>query len=110
MKEWLTAHRNLSDFDESCACSPDRKLAIAFVRARKIVSAVIANQREASLAAALSLALGIGAVTLIALAATSLIEWVIVNVPAKRMGVFGVALLLIGFGSNPSTIGLRYST
>ena len=61
------------------------------------ISSLIANQRETALPVALSMGLGIGAVTLIALAATPLIEWVIVNVPAKRMGVFGVVLLLIGF-------------
>jgi len=41
--------------------------------------------------------LAIGVVTAIASAFTPFVEWTADHVPEKRMGVFGVAMILIGF-------------
>jgi len=41
--------------------------------------------------------LAIGVVTVIGGTCTPLIEWIADHVPEKRMGVFGVGLILVGF-------------
>ena len=41
--------------------------------------------------------LTIGVVTAISSSCTPFIEWFADHVPAKRMGVFGVGLILVGF-------------
>jgi hypothetical protein len=61
------------------------------------LSALAAGQRTNSLGIALRVGLVIGLVTAIASAFTSFIEWGSDHVPEKSMGVFGVALILIGF-------------
>jgi hypothetical protein len=45
----------------------------------------------------LKVGLGIGLVTAFSGAFTPFIEWMADHVPEKRMGVFGVGLILIGF-------------
>jgi hypothetical protein len=62
------------------------------------ISALAANQRANSLSVGVKAGLVIGVVTVIASACTSLIEWIVDHVPEKGMGVFGVGLILIGFG------------
>lgn len=61
------------------------------------ISAVVAHQRVNALSIGLKTGLVIGGVTGIASACTSAIEWGADHVPEKRMGVFGVGLILIGF-------------
>ena len=61
------------------------------------VSSLVAQQREHAIAVGLKTGLTIGIVTAIAGACTPFVEWTADHVPAKRMGVFGVALILIGF-------------
>jgi len=45
----------------------------------------------------LRVGLAIGVVTALATSCTPFIEWFADHVPAKRIGVFGVALILVGF-------------
>jgi hypothetical protein len=61
------------------------------------LSALAAGQRANSLSIALRVGLVIGLVTAILSAFTSFIEWGSDHVPEKSMGVFGVALILVGF-------------
>ena len=61
------------------------------------VSSLLAQQREHAVAVGLKVGLAIGLVTAISGAFTPYIEWSADHVPQKRMGVFGVALILIGF-------------
>jgi hypothetical protein len=61
------------------------------------LSALAAGQRTNSLSIALRVGLVIGLVTAIATVFTSFIEWGADHIPEKSMGVFGVALILIGF-------------
>ncbi len=61
------------------------------------LSALVAHRRPEALAIGLKLGLLIGLVTTIAGACTPLIEYTADRLPARRMGVFGVALILIGF-------------
>ena len=61
------------------------------------VSSLVAQQREHAIAVGLKAGLAIGVVTAIAGACTPFIEWTADHVPEKRMGVFGIGLLLIGF-------------
>jgi hypothetical protein len=61
------------------------------------VSSLVAHQREHAIATGLKAGLAIGVVTAIAGSCTPFVEWTADHVPAKRMGVFGVALILIGF-------------
>ena len=50
-----------------------------------------------ALSVGLKAGLAIGAVTAIVNACSPFIEWTADRVPEKRMGVFGVGLILIGF-------------
>jgi hypothetical protein len=61
------------------------------------VSSLVARQPEHAIAVGLKVGLTIGVVTAVFGACTPFIEWFADHVPAKRMGVFGVALILVGF-------------
>ena len=61
------------------------------------ISALAAHQRANALSVGVKAGLVIGVVTAIASACTPFIEWIADHVPEKRMGVFGVGLILIGF-------------
>ena len=61
------------------------------------ISAVVAHENGQALTVGLTAGLVVGVVTAIANACTPLIEWGADHVPQKRMGVFGIALILIGF-------------
>jgi hypothetical protein len=62
------------------------------------LSSLIAHEREHAIAIGLKMGLAAGLVTLIILFCTPFIEWGADHVPERRMGVLGVALILIGFG------------
>ena len=61
------------------------------------LSALAAGQRANSLSITLRVGLTIGLVVAVLSAFTSFIEWGSDHVPQKSMGVFGVALILVGF-------------
>lgn len=61
------------------------------------ISSLVAHRREHALAIGLRAGLAIGLVTAIAGCFTPFIEWWADRIPEKRMGVFGVALILVGF-------------
>jgi hypothetical protein len=61
------------------------------------ISALAAHQPANALSVGLKAGLVIGVVTAIAGSCTPFVEWVADNVPEKRMGVFGVGLILSGF-------------
>ncbi|MGA2577630.1 MAG: hypothetical protein ABSH24_16545 [Bryobacteraceae bacterium] len=61
------------------------------------ISALVAHQRANALGVGLKAGLAIGMVTVIVGSCTPFIEWSADHVPEKRMGVFGVGLILIGF-------------
>ena len=56
-----------------------------------------AATREHAIAVGLKTGLAIGVVTAIVGSCTPFVEWIADHVPEKRMGVFGVGLILIGF-------------
>jgi hypothetical protein len=62
------------------------------------VSSLIAHQREHAIAIGLTTGLAVGIVTAIATSCTPFVEWTADHVPERRMGVFGVGLILVGFG------------
>jgi hypothetical protein len=61
------------------------------------ISAVAARERENAATFGLTAGLVIGAVTAIVSACMPFVEWFADHFPEKRMGVFGVGLILIGF-------------
>ena len=61
------------------------------------IGALTAHQRANALSVGVKAGLAIGVVTAISGACTPFIEWIVDHVPEKRMGVFGVGLILIGF-------------
>ena len=61
------------------------------------LSALAGHQSANALSVGLKAGLVIGAVTAIASACVPFIEWKADRVPEKRMGVFGVGLILVGF-------------
>ncbi len=61
------------------------------------VCSLIAQQREHAIAIGLKVGLALGVVTAIIGCCTPLIEWQADHVPEKRMGVFGIGLILVGF-------------
>jgi hypothetical protein len=65
--------------------------------ANGFISALVAHQSWHALSLGLKTGLAIGVVTVIFGACTPAVEWGADHVPAKSMGVFGVALILIGF-------------
>ena len=61
------------------------------------VSSLVAQQPEHAIAVGLKTGLAIGVVTAIIGPCTPFIEWTADHLPERRMGVFGVGLILIGF-------------
>lgn len=61
------------------------------------VSSLVANERDHAVAVGLRTGLAIGLVTAIAGVFTPFIEWSADHIPEKRMGVYGVVLILMGF-------------
>ena len=61
------------------------------------LSALTAHQQAGAVAVGVKAGLVIGLVTAIANTCTPFIEWSADHVPEKGMGVFGIALILIGF-------------
>lgn len=61
------------------------------------LSAWIGHERSRALPLSLELGLAIGAVTALASACMPVIEWTADHMPQRRMGVFGVVCILIGF-------------
>jgi MFS family permease len=61
------------------------------------ISALTAHQRANALSVGVKAGLVIGVVTAISGSCTPFVEWIADQVPEKRMGVFGVSLILIGF-------------
>src|SRR5579871_4977632 len=61
------------------------------------LSSLIAQQREHAIAVGLKAGLAICLVKVVVGPLTPFIEWAAVHVPEKRMGVFGVGLILLGF-------------
>jgi len=61
------------------------------------ISSLVAHQSANALSVGVKAGLVIGAVTVAAGIFVPFIEWTADHVPARRMGVFGVGLILIGF-------------
>jgi hypothetical protein len=61
------------------------------------VSALVSSDGSHALSVGLRAGVVIGIVTVIATGFTSYIEWMADHLPQKRMGVFGIGLILIGF-------------
>lgn len=61
------------------------------------LSAFVAHQRARALPLALEVGLVVGIVTASATVFMPLVEWTADHMPQRRMGVFGVACILIGF-------------
>jgi hypothetical protein len=61
------------------------------------LSALAAHQNTSAVSVGVKAGLVIGAITAMVNACTSYVEWSADHVPEKRMGVFGVGLILIGF-------------
>jgi hypothetical protein len=61
------------------------------------LSSLVAHNAQHALAIGLKAGLGIGLVTAIVGSCTPFVEWTADHIPARRMGVFGIALILIGF-------------
>lgn len=61
------------------------------------IGSLVAQQRDHAIAVGLKTGLVVGVVTAIVGAFIPLVEWGADHVPARRMGVFGVGLILIGF-------------
>ncbi len=59
---------------------------------------LIAGQRAAAFSVGVRTGLVIGIVTVVFSSCTSFIEWIVDHLPEKAMGVFGIGLILIGFG------------
>jgi hypothetical protein len=61
------------------------------------LSSLVAQNREHAIAVGLKAGLAIGVVTALAGPLTPFIEWTADHTPARRMGAFGVGLILTGF-------------
>lgn len=61
------------------------------------ISSLIAHQQQHAVAVGLRAGLAIGVVTAIAVSCTPFVEWAADRLPARRMGVLGVGLILAGF-------------
>lgn len=61
------------------------------------LSSLVAQHREHAVAVGLKAGLAIGVVTALAGPCTPFIEWMADHMPARRMGAFGVGLILTGF-------------
>ena len=61
------------------------------------VSSLVAQNSEHAIAVGLKVGLAVGVVTAIVVPCIPLVEWAADHLPARRMGVLGVGLILIGF-------------
>jgi hypothetical protein len=61
------------------------------------VSSLVAQHQDHAIAVGLKTGLAIGVVTATIGPCTPFIEWTVDHLPERRMGVFGVSLILIGF-------------
>jgi hypothetical protein len=61
------------------------------------VSSLVAHEKEHAVAVGLRAGLAIGLVTVISISCTPFIEWTADHLPVRRMGVFGIGLILVGF-------------
>jgi hypothetical protein len=61
------------------------------------ISSLVARQPEHAIAVGLKIGLIVGVVTAIASACMPFVEWNADHLPEKRMGVFGVGLIVLGF-------------
>jgi hypothetical protein len=61
------------------------------------ISSLVAQHQEHAIAVGLKTGLAIGVVTGVIGPCSPFIEWTIDHLPERRMGVFGVSLILIGF-------------
>ena len=61
------------------------------------VSALVAHHRAAALSVGVKAGLVVGVVTAISGSCTPFVEWFADHAPERRMGVFGVGLILAGF-------------
>jgi hypothetical protein len=61
------------------------------------ISSLVAGHREHAMAVGLETGITVGLVTVIAGSFVPFVEWMADHVPEKRMGVYGVGLILIGF-------------
>jgi hypothetical protein len=61
------------------------------------ICGLIAHQQDRALSFGLEVGFAIGAVTATTMTCTPFVEWMADNMPARRMGVVGVALILVGF-------------
>lgn len=61
------------------------------------ISSLVAHHRDTALSVGLEVGLIVGAVTAIVSAFMPLVEWTADHLPERRMGVFGVVSILIGF-------------
>src|SRR5215472_5322745 len=61
------------------------------------ISSLVAHERGHALSVGLKTGLAVGVVTVILNACMSAIEWGADHVPERRMGVFGLCLILVGF-------------
>jgi hypothetical protein len=61
------------------------------------LSSLVARERDHALAVGLKAGLAMGIVTAVAGAFTPYVEWTADRIPERRMGVFGIGLILVGF-------------
>jgi hypothetical protein len=59
--------------------------------------ALLARHQDVALSVGLKAGMSIGLVTAAVMTCTPFIEWIADRVPEKRMGVFGIGLILVGF-------------
>jgi hypothetical protein len=62
-----------------------------------VAQQLVAQQKEHAIAVAVKVGLAMGVVTAIVGSLTPFIEWTADRLPEKRMGVFGIGLILVGF-------------
>jgi hypothetical protein len=65
--------------------------------AAAVLCSKVAHRPDRALGFGLTIGLATGAVTLVATSCTPVIEWAADHIPEKRMGVYGVLLILSGF-------------
>ena len=61
------------------------------------LSSLVAHERAHAIAIGLKAGLAIGMVTVLFGSCTPFVEWAADHVPERRMGVFGIGLILVGF-------------
>jgi len=61
------------------------------------ISSLVGHNQDHAVAVGLRVGLAMGAVTAVVITCTPFIEWSADRIPERRMGVFGVALILLGF-------------